>query len=76
MPAGRHAQREPIIVSTTDVHALPADAVLNALGSGPEGLADDEVARRLAAHGRNELPETKGQPPFVRFLAQINNALI
>jgi len=63
-------------VSTTDVHALPADAVLNALGSGPEGLADDEVARRLAAHGRNELPETKGQPPFVRFLAQFNNALI
>ncbi len=60
----------------SDVHALPADAVLRTLGSGPEGLAGDEVARRLAAHGRNELPETKGQPPLVRFLAQFNNALI
>jgi cation-transporting P-type ATPase I len=34
-------------------HALPSDEVLERLGSSPEGLSDDEAARRLT-----QLPET------------------
>ena len=50
--------------------------MLASLGSGPAGLDSEEVARRLAEHGRNELPASKGRHPLVRFLAQFNNALI
>ncbi len=46
------------------------------LGTGPDGLGNDEVASRLERHGRNELPEAKGRHPIFRFLAQFNNALI
>ena len=42
----------------------------------PAGLEGAEVARRLATHGRNELPESRRRHPLFRFLAQFNNALI
>ncbi len=63
-------------MDTKEFHALPARDVLTSLGSGPTGLDGGEVARRLAAHGRNELPESGRRHPLFRFLAQFNNALI
>ena len=63
-------------VDSSTFHAAPAEDVARALGTGPDGLAGEEVASRLASHGRNELPEARGRHPVLRFLAQFNNALI
>ncbi|MCM0018482.1 MAG: HAD-IC family P-type ATPase [Tagaea sp.] len=57
-------------------HSATADDCLAALGSGPEGLARAEAARRLAEHGPNALPEPPKRGPIVRFLAQFHNVLI
>jgi len=57
-------------------HAQPAEAVLRALETDPAGLDAQEVARRLAHYGRNELPPPRKKHPLFRFLAQFNNALI
>jgi magnesium-transporting ATPase (P-type) len=57
-------------------HAAAAADVCTALGSGPKGLAAEEAARRLQAHGPNALPAPPGRHPILRFLAQFNNALI
>jgi magnesium-transporting ATPase (P-type) len=57
-------------------HAAPAAEVLARLVTGPGGLASEEAARRLYAHGLNELPAPPGPRPIRRFLAQFNNPLI
>ena len=57
-------------------HAEPTEAVLAGFGSGSEGLAADEAARRLARHGPNSLPPPKRTPWPLRLLAQFHNALI
>jgi magnesium-transporting ATPase (P-type) len=62
--------------STAKWHALPADAVLQRLGSQRDGLSAGEAVRRLAVHGRNELPVPQRMPSWMRFLSQFNNALI
>ncbi|MBN9023030.1 MAG: cation-transporting P-type ATPase, partial [Rhizobiales bacterium] len=71
---GRHRSGDDVAQPT--FHATPADDVVEALGTGMEGLAHDEAARRLDQHGPNALPEAKGRHPLFRFLAQFNNALI
>ncbi len=57
-------------------HARTKEETCAALGSSPDGLAQDEAARRLVSHGPNELPVAVRPHPFRRFLAQFNNALI
>ncbi len=59
-----------------DWHALPAEAVLERLGTSDRGLEAGEAAQRLARHGPNALPERRRRPAVLRFLAQFNNALI
>ncbi len=59
-----------------DAHARPVDEILETLDTSPSGLTADEAARRLAAHGRNQLPATAERHPLARFLAQFHNALI
>jgi calcium-translocating P-type ATPase len=59
-----------------DWHARPAEHALEKLSAPREGLSAGEAGRRLAAHGRNELPAAERRHPLVRFLAQFNNALI
>ncbi len=59
-----------------DWHAQTAEAALEALGSGAEGLSDAEAETRLRTHGPNELPT---EPPVSRlllFLKQFHSALI
>jgi len=57
-------------------HALPAEAALGRLGSGPAGLAAAEAARRLAEHGPNRLPAAAPRGVLRRFLGQFRNLLI
>ena len=57
-------------------HATDVEWVMAALETSPEGLDDAAVARRLAEHGRNELPTPPAPHPLRRLLAQFNNTLI
>ncbi len=57
-------------------HAQPADSVLAALGTPAGGLAPDESTRRLARHGRNELPPPARRSALMRFALQFHNLLI
>ena len=57
-------------------HAMPGDAVQEALNTTAQGLSQAEARRRLARHGANELP-AKSRPGALRRLAgQFNNLLI
>jgi P-type Ca2+ transporter type 2C len=64
---------------TTDImpaHRTPVQEVLARLGSNPTtGLSHDEARRRLASHGRNELPITPPVPGWRKFLAQFQSPL-
>lgn len=44
------------------LHALPAAAVYDALGTRPAGLTADEAQARLRQYGPNLLSETRGKP--------------
>jgi len=44
-------------------YRLTGDEALARLGSSREGLAEEEVARRLTTHGPNALAETRGASP-------------
>ena len=57
-------------------HALAAPEALTALQSAAQGLTADEAARRLAEHGRNELPPPPKRSALRRFLLQFHNLLI
>jgi len=57
-------------------HASDAGAVLEALGSGDEGLSQPEAQRRLERHGANTLPAPPRRGPWRRFLLQFHNVLI
>jgi magnesium-transporting ATPase (P-type) len=57
-------------------HAWTPDEVLAGLDSRVEGLDREEVARRLAQHGRNELPPPSRRSAWLRFLLQFHNLLI
>jgi Ca2+-transporting ATPase len=58
-------------------HALAAGAVAEALGVDPaRGLSPDEVERRRARHGWNELPAPPEEPLFWRLLAQFRGPIV
>jgi magnesium-transporting ATPase (P-type) len=57
-------------------HALPVQAVLEALESRPDGLSEDEAAERLRIWGGNRLPEPPSPGPLKRLARQFNNLLI
>ncbi|MFW5969076.1 MAG: cation-translocating P-type ATPase [Halofilum sp. (in: g-proteobacteria)] len=61
---------------STAWHALAADAVLERLESGRNGLSSEQAARRQAEVGPNRLPESRGRGPVKRLLSQFNNLLI
>ncbi|WP_345752427.1 cation-translocating P-type ATPase [Microbacterium rhizophilus] len=56
--------------------ALPAEDVVDALGTRPTGLSDAEAAARAAEHGPNQLPEAKRKPAVLRFLGHFHDTLI
>ena len=57
-------------------HTVPPDEVLARLGSTPEGLSADEVARRQEAVGPNELPEGEKRTVSMMVLDQFKDFLI
>lgn len=57
-------------------HDQPSDEAFRALSSSPAGLALDEAARRLAAHGPNALPEAKRRSLLLVLLRQFVSPLI
>ena len=60
----------------TSWHAVAADEVLALLDSNVRtGLVTDEVSRRLAEYGPNELPEGRKAGPLKRFFMQFHNIL-
>ncbi len=57
-------------------HAMDTVRVFRVLDADPDGLAKDEVNRRLGEYGPNRLPEAKTRGPLVRFFYQFHNLLI
>ncbi len=57
-------------------HVLTSEEAFSRLASSPRGLSGDEAARRLAAHGMNELRETARVSPWHLLLEQFKNILI
>ena len=52
------------------------EQVLAAMQSQSQGLDRTEAQARLQEHGPNALPEKKGKPAWLRFLAHFNDVLI
>jgi magnesium-transporting ATPase (P-type) len=59
-----------------DWHAIEAERALEVLETRRSGLTAEEAQARLAAYGLNALPQAPPPNPFIRFLAQFNNALV
>ena len=57
-------------------HASEGAEVLLALGSGPQGLDQAEVRRRLKMHGPNRLSEVPPPGLLARLVRQFNNLLL
>jgi len=57
-------------------HNLSVSEVIESLNSGIQGLTREEVERRLAQFGPNELVEKEKTRPWVLFLEQFKNFLI
>ena len=62
--------------ATETPHSEPAEAVLAAHDTGPEGLSPEEARRRLVEHGANEVAEADERTPLSIFLAQFDSVLI
>ncbi|MCM7649025.1 cation-transporting P-type ATPase [Enterobacter asburiae] len=52
------------------------DETLSNIHSTLEGLSGTEASARLQRHGENALPQKKGKPAWLRFLAHFNDVLI
>ncbi len=59
----------------SNIQALPADQVYEALGSRPQGLTSEEAAERLKQYGPNALKEEKGQPLYLKLLANFTHMM-
>jgi len=59
-----------------EAHALDASDVLDALGSGPEGLSEEEAARRLERHGPNALRAARPASAWELFVGQLKSVVV
>ncbi|MGC8857205.1 MAG: cation-transporting P-type ATPase, partial [Anaerolineae bacterium] len=67
---------EKIEIPHRDWHALPVQDVLRHLEVHEQGLTSEEVARRLAHYGENQLSEGR-RPGFWQLLwEQLNNFVV
>ena len=69
-------QTAPLFVQSTPWHSLPAQEVLSALASHPDGLSHSEAERRLAIHGPNRLKPPLRRGPLARLALQLHNVLM
>lgn len=64
-------------MNTKSWHATPVDGVLTILATNAEtGLAPEEIARRLASYGPNELAHQESASPWTLFFGQFKSVLI
>jgi Mg2+-importing ATPase len=70
---GRAIQASPLLA---EVAALDPAAALQKLGSSPAGLPEEEVARRLAAHGPNVVAKDEGNARLRLFVRACLNPLV
>ncbi len=63
-------------ISPQNWHSLTVTETIRSLNSHPEGLSPEEVQRRLAQFGPNELVQRKRISPWLIFLEQFKNLLI
>jgi P-type Ca2+ transporter type 2C len=57
------------------IHTLPSDEVHSALGTGPEGLAPEEVHRRGRRYGPNRIQVVGRQPLYRDFLSNFTHLM-
>ena len=57
-------------------YALPANEVLRAHGSSPDGLASSDARKRLGEHGPNELPDARRRTPVGILLGQLRSPFL
>ncbi|WLS79847.1 cation-transporting P-type ATPase [Erwinia pyri] len=57
-------------------YQLTTEETVEKTGSRQAGLSQAEGAERLAEHGPNTLPQHKGKPAWLRFLAHFHDVLI
>ncbi|MFW5965764.1 MAG: HAD-IC family P-type ATPase, partial [Halodesulfurarchaeum sp.] len=57
-------------------HSRPVEDVLEAVGSGPEGLTEAEATRRLEEYGPNEIRDDEEISPLAIFVEQFRDVLI
>lgn len=57
------------------IHELPIGEVYAAMGVTPEGLSNEEVAKRLEQYGKNVIREIKGKPLIVKFLSNFTHLM-
>ena len=62
-----------VVVAPSEPHRVAIEDLLTALGSEEMGLTAGDAARRLDAHGSNELRVRQDVPEILRFLAQFRN---
>jgi Mg2+-importing ATPase len=67
---------EASLLSVADALTLPADALLNRLGSSQSGLSSEEAERRLKVFGYNEVVKRRKRSLVVDFLYHFRNPLI
>ncbi|MFP4229479.1 MAG: cation-translocating P-type ATPase, partial [Salinivenus sp.] len=77
-PSVRTASEEDTKQNSLDRpwHALPAEAVLDALGVAAKGLSSAEAEERRAQFGPNKLREEAPDPLWWRFLRHFHDVLI
>ena len=61
---------------TDDPHNQSVDSVLSVYDTSAQGLAADEVQRRLAEYGENEVAQARNRTPLAILIAQFNSVLI
>lgn len=63
-------------IQPKSLHAVSKEDVLQSLGAVETGLTSAEVARRLAEHGPNRVPEPPKRSAVLKFLTHFHNVLI
>lgn len=61
---------------TENFWAEPLEALLAGLGTGPEGLTEDEAGQRLETFGPNRLTDRRADGPFGLLLSQFKNPIV
>ena len=57
------------------IHSLDIEEVYKTLLSSPEGLTQQEAARRMSEYGPNEIRAARKKPLYLRFVAQFTHFL-